>query len=526
MKTLNLEQGSQEWLDVRKSHFTASEAPAMMGESKYMSRSKLLDLKKGAVEQKISSKQQALFDKGHAAEDAARNLLEIEELEEFPPVVASFVVGDLPLLASFDGLKNGLEGELVWEHKLFNQTLAENIQNNVIEPFYYWQLEHQMLVAKSTKALFTCSDGTEEKRFSMIYESVPERREQLIAGWTQFAKDLEKHQLEAKTEVVKANEIESLPLVQYEMNGLVLASNFQTFKQAAEVMVKEAKKPLESDQDFADADFRVKEFKSAETKIKAVSEQVLGEVQSIDEFTRNLKEIGELIRQARLATEKQIKTRKEEIKTEIIQDAEGKLDKLRNSIHAELKVFVQVDYSAIALAMKGKKTTDSLKDAAATALAKLKVEANEQASAVRANAELMKSDQYNEYKFLFADWASIAFKANDDFEALVKSRIADHKQAEFERQENEKAIQLAKAEQAKPLEVPIKAEVKDQTQSANVQSINHIKPTANIEKQLIISFEVQGGFLTGDARRIAKLIMGNEIKGVTLDLAAFSEDAA
>ncbi len=46
MKVLNLIQGTQEWLEARLNHFTASEAPAMLGESKYMSRTQLLDLKK------------------------------------------------------------------------------------------------------------------------------------------------------------------------------------------------------------------------------------------------------------------------------------------------------------------------------------------------------------------------------------------------------------------------------------------------------------------------------------------------
>ena len=44
--------------------FTASEAPAMMGASKYMSRNKLLDLKKSGIADPITPFQQALFDKG------------------------------------------------------------------------------------------------------------------------------------------------------------------------------------------------------------------------------------------------------------------------------------------------------------------------------------------------------------------------------------------------------------------------------------------------------------------------------
>lgn len=44
-KVLNLSQGSEEWKQARLKHFCASEAPAVMGVSKYMTRTELLDLK-------------------------------------------------------------------------------------------------------------------------------------------------------------------------------------------------------------------------------------------------------------------------------------------------------------------------------------------------------------------------------------------------------------------------------------------------------------------------------------------------
>jgi len=47
MNILPLEPNTDEWLEARLKHFTASEAPAMMNESKFMSRDELLDLKKG-----------------------------------------------------------------------------------------------------------------------------------------------------------------------------------------------------------------------------------------------------------------------------------------------------------------------------------------------------------------------------------------------------------------------------------------------------------------------------------------------
>lgn len=454
MKILNLIQGTQEWLNARLEHFTASEAPAVMGESKYMTRSQLLDLKKGWQSNPVSSFTQKLFDDGHEHEDMAREILELEELEDFPPIVGSLVIDDLELLASFDGY--GESG--AWEHKDWNKTLAENVRNNILEPHYYWQLEHQCIVGELDEVKFTCSDGTEENRVSMVYQSAPERREQLIAAWKQFAIDLESHELTAKVEKVVAEEVIALPAIQYQMNGLAINSNLDAFKEAADKMVSDAQLPIESDQDFANAEQRVKQFKKAEDKIKEVSQAVLGEVESIDKFTKDLSYIGEQLRQARLDTDKKVKSRKAEIRQEVLTASLNEINSLVNKANSELRVAIQLDASSIEQSMKGKKTVDSLKDAAATALAALKIELNEQASTVRTNAELMKKPEYNEFKFLFSDWSQVAFKANDDFEALVKSRIADHKEAESKRLEEQRIRMEAEAKAKAEREAQAKAE--------------------------------------------------------------------
>ncbi len=70
----------------------------------------------------------------------------------------------------------------------------------------------------------------------------------------------------------------------------------------------------------------------------------------------------------------------------------------------------------------------------------------------------MRKPEYNEFKFLFSDWAQIAFKANDDFESLVKSRISDHKAAEAKRLEQERERMEAEAKAKAEREAAEKAE--------------------------------------------------------------------
>ena len=143
MKKLNLEQGSDAWLEARFKYFCASEAPAMMGESKFMSRNQLLMKKKGFAEKSDKNKD-FIFAAGHESEKKARELLEIELLESFDPCVCVESVSGVDLLASLDGLSD--DGKTIFEHKLINKTLAQNTENGLIEPHYYWQLEHQLLV--------------------------------------------------------------------------------------------------------------------------------------------------------------------------------------------------------------------------------------------------------------------------------------------------------------------------------------------------------------------------------------------
>ena len=122
METLNLIQGTKEWKEFRLAHFTASEAPAMMNCSKYMSRNELLKLKKTGVEKPISPSLQAVFDRGHQTEAMARPIIEGIVGEEFYPVTG--LLKGTKFSASFDGIT--FLDDRIYEHKQWNQTLAEN----------------------------------------------------------------------------------------------------------------------------------------------------------------------------------------------------------------------------------------------------------------------------------------------------------------------------------------------------------------------------------------------------------------
>jgi predicted phage-related endonuclease len=69
-------QGSDAWHALRAKHYTASEASAMLGASKYQTRADLMKRKATGLAEEIDAATQRRFDAGHAAEAAARPIVE------------------------------------------------------------------------------------------------------------------------------------------------------------------------------------------------------------------------------------------------------------------------------------------------------------------------------------------------------------------------------------------------------------------------------------------------------------------
>ena len=110
MQVVNLVQGSPEWHAHRRNHFNASDAPAMLGVSKYTTRDQLLHQYATGLTKEVDANTQNLFDKGHKFEALARPLAENIIGEELSPMVAH----EGKLSASFDGIT--FVGDVIFEH--------------------------------------------------------------------------------------------------------------------------------------------------------------------------------------------------------------------------------------------------------------------------------------------------------------------------------------------------------------------------------------------------------------------------
>lgn len=203
MKTINLTQGSPEWLEWRKTVFTASDAPAMMDVSKYKSRKELIKEKATGISKPITPELQAIFDEGHTTEDLARPIIENEIGQTLYNVVA---VSDTHphIAASFDGIT--MDDSTIFEHKVYRDSKASKERYDLAKDgklldMDMIQVQQQLLVSNADKCLFVVSDGTRENM--AIVEVLPnkELQTEIIDGWEKFKKDVENY-----TDAVSADE--------------------------------------------------------------------------------------------------------------------------------------------------------------------------------------------------------------------------------------------------------------------------------------------------------------------------------
>jgi predicted phage-related endonuclease len=431
MKIHNVAQGSEAWHALRANYFTASEAPAMMGASKQMKRTELLHAKKTGLDRDVSWwVQKNLFDKGHEAEALARPILEERIGEDLFPVVGT----EDDLLASLDGCT--ILGDVLFEHKMWNEQLAADVRAGSLDPHYYWQLEQQLLVSGAEKVIFVCSDGTEENFVSMEYAPVPGRAATLVAGWKQFQADLlDFTPAEAVPEAVGKTP-ESLPALRIEVSGMVTASNLEQFKAHSLAVFGSINTELETDQHFADAEKAVKWCGDVEERLEAAKQHALSQTESIDALFRTIDEISAEARAKRLMLDKLVKARKLSIREDIVMTAAKALQTHIDQINASLggKARMPAVPADFAGAIKGKKTISSLRDSAESELARAKIAASQIGGSIRTNLASLE-ELAADYMFLFNDVQQLVMKANDDLVALIKVRISEHQKAEEQKAE-------------------------------------------------------------------------------------------
>lgn len=443
MIELNVQQGSREWLEARAKCLTASEAPAMMGVSNYKTRAALIREKATGYVPEPDAAALGRFAAGHAAEADARSIIETIIGAGLYPVVATDDTGKY--LASSDGVAS-TDGAITFlpdgfEHKLWNEKLAEEVRAGRVPDSHAWQLDHQAMVFDFKRIIFVVSDGTAENMVYCWYYPSKERIERLKAGWAQFEIDVANYQPEEAEAKPVGKAPEMLPALHIEVTGMVTSSNLAAFKEHALAVFSGIKTTnLESDDDFANAEKTAKWCKEVEDRLEAAKQNALGQTSSLDELFRTIDAIKEEARQTRLTLEKQAKGAKENKKAAIVHGFVEEFSAYCKALTAR----VGTDFTALfpyVEEIKGLKTLTSLKNKMSDCLANAKVEADAIAGRIEINRKAMGDNAH-----LFPDFANVCTKAADDFANLVVSRRA----ADAQRKQQE-AERVAQAEAVKEI---------------------------------------------------------------------------
>lgn len=438
MKIQNLIQGTTEWHDFRLAHFGASEAAAMLGLSESVKRSELLHAKRTGDAKSFSAwVQKNILDYGHEVEAKARAILEIEIIEDLYAVVCS--EGDLS--ASCDGLT--IKGDLAFEHKQWNQGLADSVRAGILPEAYWPQCQQVLMITGAEKLIFVVSDGTKEKREMMAVLPDPAKWQILRDGWAQFKRDLESYTPPALVVEPVGRAPDALPALRIEVSGMVTASNLVAFKNHAMSVFSGINENLQTDSDFADADKAAKWCKDVESRLEAAKTHALSQTESIDALFRAIDEIKEEARQKRLTLEKLVKTRKENIRAERVAAAQAKFRDVLAELNSGVE-HVQINHNVGWYdAIKGLKSLSSMQDALDTALATATILARNTAADYQEKLAIISANP--QFSMLFPDLQALVVKPLDDFSATVNLRISRAKEQERELKEKREQALIANA---------------------------------------------------------------------------------
>lgn len=476
MKIIDIPGGqrSEAWHQHRRDHFNASDAPAMMGVSPHETRTALLTRISSGVDREPTAIEKDLFADGHRSEALARPLAEAAIDDDLYPLV----MANGKLSASLDGHTLDLEGSgaIDWEHKRLNARLREALPlqgiggpevGRALPIDYQVQVAHQQHCSGAAKTLFTASQWDADGKLIEARHCWIERDETLIAavvaGWAQFEKDLQGFVPTPAAPAVVATPMEHLPAVSIQTSGsLVVKTNLDIFGERLRAFVAKLPKEPETDQEFADLGAACKRLKLAEEAIDSAVNSALASVGDVERMRTLALELRDMARTNRLASEKVVNKRKDEIKVREVRQRHEAIAAYVGEANKRLGgpyIDTAPDFAGV---IRGLSSLDSLRDKLNTALANAKIAVDAAEARVAMNLKAIEAAGAD-LRHLFADRAALVLKDPEAVAAIVGQRVAEHKAVEQRRldaereriraEEESRARQLA-AQQAAPPPAP------------------------------------------------------------------------
>jgi hypothetical protein len=212
--------------------------------------------------------------------------------------------------------------------------------------------------------------------------------------------------------------------LEIQISGRIHSSNFPVWKNALLNQIGLINLKLITDNDFAAATEDAKLLKKAEKAIIEAKIRAIEQTEEIQLLFDALDEISEQARQARLTLERQIRTRKQEIKDDLISTA---ITEIRNYIAGKAEVYSQLDNSRYLQryqyesATKGKASIAGVKNSLASLVRDLKCEIDTECSQVLRNYKLIEAIPVND-RLLFQDITYLVTLPETELRLTIENR--------------------------------------------------------------------------------------------------------
>jgi hypothetical protein len=211
-----------------------------------------------------------------------------------------------------------------------------------------------------------------------------------------------------------------------ELTGKIQNTNFDEWKRDLIVQIKSTNTELISDDDFYVAAKQVKMFKSAEKSLKKAKQSAIEQASDIQKLFLAIDEISEEARQTRLILERQIKSRKLEIKEELIQSGLERVEKIISNQCPDFQLIRHSEYldkEPFLKAVKGKAGIKGIQKTIDELIESLEKKILLRAEVVSNNAKKLDSLAAT-HKVLFQDRMALLSLSEVEFELTIDKRIA------------------------------------------------------------------------------------------------------
>lgn len=186
MPVVQLEQGSQAWLDYRKKKIMATDIPIILGSNPFKTKLELWEEKLGFRE---STKINTAMERGQRLEPEARTLASHEIGTSFDPCVLEHSKYTW-LAASLDGMSKG--GYTIIEIKCPKDATHQDAIEGIIPPYYEDQIQVQLLVSGAGCCIFFSYRPERKDKPYAIIEVYPdhEKQAEIIEKGYKFYQDM------------------------------------------------------------------------------------------------------------------------------------------------------------------------------------------------------------------------------------------------------------------------------------------------------------------------------------------------